>query len=373
MPLLVTASATPELANWSNLALYSAMAVYTIAMLLFASHLAALGPDTSADASADASAAGAGADRADSADRDGELVGAVAGSVAGSVAGRSVLDGSSPTSSVTATPTGSSSGFGDDGTGGSLRARKLGATGMSMTWLASILLLASVVLRGLSVARAPWGNRFEFATAGATVAAFAYLLLARRHRWEWLGIFVVGPILLTLGTALLAFYTEAAELMPALKSVWLVIHVTVAILAVGLFIVAFGLGVAYLLKVRRDAAEVGTRSRRLAFLDSLPSATRLERSAYGLNMVGFILWTFTLVAGAIWAQKAWGSYWTWDPKEVWTFVVWVVYAAYMHARATAGWEPRKAMWIAIAAFATVIVNFAVVNVFFVGQHSYSGL
>ena len=372
-PLLVKAWAPAELANWSNLALYSAMAVYTIAMLLFASHLAELGPDTSADASADASAAGAGADRADSADRDGELVGAVAGSVAGSVAGRSVLDGSSPTSSVTATPTGSSSGFGDDGTGGSLRARKLGATGMSMTWLASILLLASVVLRGLSVARAPWGNMFEFATAGATVAAFAYLLLARRHRWEWLGIFVVGPILLTLGTALLAFYTEAAELMPALKSVWLVIHVTVAILAVGLFIVAFGLGVAYLLKVRRDAAEVGTRSRRLAFLDSLPSATRLERSAYGLNMVGFILWTFTLVAGAIWAQKAWGSYWTWDPKEVWTFVVWVVYAAYMHARATAGWEPRKAMWIAIAAFATVIVNFAVVNVFFVGQHSYSGL
>jgi ABC-type transport system involved in cytochrome c biogenesis permease subunit len=90
-------------------------------------------------------------------------------------------------------------------------------------------------------------------------------------------------------------------------------------------------------------------------------------------MVGFILWTFTLVAGAIWAQKAWGSYWTWDPKEVWTFVVWVVYAAYMHARATAGWEPRKAMWIALAGFVTIIINFAVVNVFFVGQHSYSGL
>jgi hypothetical protein len=107
--------------------------------------------------------------------------------------------------------------------------------------------------------------------------------------------------------------------------------------------------------------------------DAAESAASLERTAYGLNMVGFILWTFTLVAGAIWAQKAWGSYWTWDPKEVWTFVVWVVYAAYMHARATAGWEPRKAMWIAIAGFVTVVVNFAVVNVFFVGQHSYSGL
>ncbi len=380
MPLLVTASATPELANWSNLALYSAMAVYTIAMLLFAAHLAALGPDTEADAvAARAGADDLGDDLADDRadERADALVGAVAGSgAAGRTGGVGSGDGAAGPVRSTLPAAGGprvGSSAADEGSRGSLRARKLGSTGMSMTWLASVLLLASVVLRGLSVARAPWGNMFEFATAGATVAAFAYLLLARRYRWEWLGIFVVGPILLTLGTALLAFYTEAAELMPALKSVWLVIHVTVAILAVGLFIVAFGLGVAYLLKVRRDAAEVGTRSRRLAFLDSLPSATRLERSAYGLNMVGFILWTFTLVAGAIWAQKAWGSYWTWDPKEVWTFVVWVVYAAYMHARATAGWEPRKAMWIAIAAFATVIVNFAIVNVFFVGQHSYSGL
>ena len=176
-------------------------------------------------------------------------------------------------------------------------------------------------------------------------------------------------MLLTLGTALLAFYTEAAELMPALKSVWLIIHVTVAILAVGVFVLGFSVGVVYLVKSRREA----TTPDRRTFWETLPSAASLERTAYGLNMVGFILWTFTLVAGAIWAQKAWGSYWTWDPKEVWTFVVWVVYAAYMHARATAGWEPRKAMWIAIAGFVTVVLNFAVVNVYFVGQHSYSGL
>jgi len=251
--------------------------------------------------------------------------------------------------------------------------------------------------------RPPWGNMFEFATAGAAAASIGFSVLVRRNRWEWLGLFVVGPVLLTLGTALLAFYTEADELMPALKSVWLVIHVTVAILAVGLFALAFSVGVVYLLQVRREAGrEAGRESGREAgpaaaapegaatastpvargartgprlgaFLDALPPAERMERTAYGLAMVGFILWTFTLVAGAIWAQKAWGAYWTWDPKEVWTFVVWVVYAAYMHARATAGWDPRKAMWIAIAGFVTVIVNFAVVNVFFVGQHSYSGL
>ncbi len=337
------AAPSAELAGYSNIALYSAMAVYTVAMLLFAGHLAALGPVAVPTAARR------------------ELVPAGAAATAGS--GATAEDAATDTHG---TDTTSSTGGGPpdpaEPEGPSLRARKLGATGLSMTWLATALAVASVVLRGVSVMRPPWGNMFEFATAGATAAAIGYLLLARRGRYQWLGIFVVGPVLLTLGVAIMAFYTEAAELMPALKSVWLVIHVTVAILAVGAFIVAFGLGMAYLL-----------RERGLRFLSSLPPSAVLERAAYGINMVGFILWTFTLVAGAVWAQKAWGSYWTWDPKEVWTFVVWVVYAAYMHARATAGWEPRKAMWIAMAGFATVVINFAIVNVFFVGQHSYSGL
>ena len=176
------------------------------------------------------------------------------------------------------------------------------------------------------------------------------------------GLFVIGPVLLTLGLALFAFYTEAAELVPALKSVWLVIHVIVAMLAVGVLTRLLG---RHRLpgQARREASPPGRRT----FVESLPAAATLERTAYGLNMVGFILWTFTLIAGAIWAQKAWGAYWTWDPKEVWTFVIWVVYAAYMHARATAGWEPRKATWIALAGYVCVIMNFTVVNLFFVGH------
>ncbi len=201
-------------------------------------------------------------------------------------------------------------------------------------------------MRGLAVMRPPWGNMFEFATAGAAAAALAYCLLARRRHWEWLGLFVIGPILLILGLAMFAFYTEAAELMPALKSVWLVIHVVVAILAVAVFTIGFSIGIVYLVRRHREEHPPARRN----FVESLPPAASLERAAYGLNMVGFILWTFTLVAGAIWAQKAWSAYWTWDPKEVWTFVIWVVYAAYMHARATAGWEPRKAMWIALAGY-----------------------
>jgi cytochrome c-type biogenesis protein CcsB len=332
------------------------MAVYTVAMLLFASYLAALGPATGADRGPKAEAVEAHAPG---------LVGGRAGAAdsaelrpdAGAPAG------AGPAGAAAEDVTGE---FAGDQ---SPRARKLAGIALSMTWLATALLFVSVALRGFSVMRAPWGNMFEFATAGALCAALGYLLLARRRRWEWLGIFVVVPVLLTLGLALLAFYTEAAELMPALKSVWLLIHVVVAILAVGLFTIAFSVGIVYLVKQHRETAPVKRRT----FMETLPSAASLERTAYGLNMVGFILWTFTLVAGAIWAQKAWGSYWTWDPKEVWTFVVWVVYAAYMHARATAGWEPRKAMWIALAGFVTVLLNFTVVNLYFVGQHSYSGV
>ena len=326
------------LVGYSNLALYSAMAVFTIAMLLFAFHLAALGP-VKVERSATK--------------RQRELVGAT----------------TTATATLTPTPVGvRTSGEGDDLTP-SPRARKLGGVALSMSWLGTLLLISSVVMRGLAVMRPPWGNMFEFATAGAAAVALTYCALARRRNWEWLGIFVIGPVLLTLGLALFAFYTEAAELMPALKSVWLVIHVIVAILAVAIFTIAFSVGVVYLIRRRREE----NPPEKPNFMETLPSSTQLERTAYGLNMVGFILWTFTLIAGAIWAQRAWSAYWTWDPKEVWTFVIWVVYAAYMHARATAGWEPKKAMGIALAGYACILVNFLVVNVFFVGLHSYSGL
>ncbi len=336
------------LVGYSNLALYSAMAVYTIAMLTFAFHLASLGPVT-----------------VDRSVRRRELVGASASS---SAAGVGAADAAAPAGrdSVESQDDAEAA---DIGLEASPRAQKLGGVGLSLSWLGTIVLIASVVMRGLAVMRPPWGNMFEFACAGAAAAALAYCVLARRNNWQWLGIFVIGPVLLTLGLALFAFYTEAAELMPALKSVWLVIHVTVAILAVGIFTIAFSIGIVYLLKKKREENPPERRN----FMETLPSSARLERTAYGLNMVGFILWTFTLVAGAIWAQKAWSAYWTWDPKEVWTFVVWTVYAAYMHARATAGWEPRKAMMIALGGYACILINFLVVNVYFVGLHSYSGL
>ena len=327
-----------DLVGYSNLALYSAMGVFTVSMLLFAAYLAALGPVASERGSSR---------------RSRQLV--TAGSGTGSAKGSAATSGGGDTHTRSEEP--------------SARARRTAGIALSLAWLGTLLLIASVVMRGLAVMRPPWGNMFEFATAGAAAASLAYCVMARRRHWEWLGLFVIGPVLLTLGLAMFAFYTEAAELVPALKSVWLVIHVVVAFLAVAVFTIGFSIGVVYL--VRRHREE--NPPERPNFVETLPSSGSLERAAYGLNMVGFILWTFTLVAGAIWAQKAWSSYWTWDPKEVWTFVVWVVYAAYMHARATAGWEPRKAMWIALAGYVCVLLNFTVVNLVFTGMHSYSGL
>ncbi len=330
-----------SLVSYSNVALYSAMAVFTIAMLLFAFYLAALGPVTLERSTTRKQV------------RRSELVGAATGRP-----GRRARTAPSA---------------GDVGDVGDLaptpRARRLAGTALSVSWLGTFLIVASVVLRGVAVNRPPWGNMFEFACAGAAALALAYCSLARRNHWEWLGLFVIGPVLLTLGLALFAFYTEAAELVPALKSIWLVIHVIVAVLAVGIFTIAFSVGVVYLVKKHREEHPPVKRN----FMETLPTAARLERTAYGLNMVGFILWTFTLIAGAIWAQKAWSAYWTWDPKEVWTFVIWVVFAAYMHARATAGWEPRKAMVIALVGYVCVLLNFTLVNLFFTGMHSYSGL
>jgi cytochrome c-type biogenesis protein CcsB len=284
-----------------------------------------------------------------------ELVAAGAGGASGGVGG------------------GSASGLPADRADVTPRRRPAAGIALAMTWLGTLVLAASVVLRGLSVMRPPWGNMFEFATTGSLAVGLAFCLLSLRRDVRWLGLFVVGPVLLTLGLAITVFYTEASQLMPSLKSVWLVIHVSVAILSVALFTIAFSVTILYLAKSRLEAA-TGPLSRVKAALQSaLPSARALDRTAYGLHVVAFPMWTFTLIAGAIWAEQAWGHYWNWDPKEVWTFIIWVVYAAYLHARATTGWSARSASFIALAGYGCILVNYMVVNVYFVGQHSYSGM
>ncbi len=232
-----------------------------------------------------------------------------------------------------------------------------------------------MLTRGLSASRVPWGNMYEFALTGSLVVAAVYLgLVVWRRDLRWLGIFAVGPVLLTLGLAVTVMYTESAQLVPALQSPFLVVHVSIAFISSALFTLAFSVHVLQLVQDRREQARAaGTEPARGRFMDRLPGSPELEAIGYRLVALSFPLWTFTLVAGAIWAEKAWGRYWGWDPKEVWTFVIWVVYAAYLHARATRGWDGRRATYLAIAGFVCVLVNFGIVNIFFSGQHSYAGI
>jgi len=323
-----------SLAQYANLAVYSAMAVFTMAMIAFAVDLARAVP--------------VGLKAAPETQKAAALVGA-----------GSSANGPSPL-------------VADEGT--VPRGRKAAGVAMMLTRLGGLLLIAAVALRGLSVHRPPLGNMFEFALVGSMFVILAFVAISLRRDVRWLGLFIVGPVLLTLGLAITVFYTDASELLPSLKSVWLVIHVTVATFSVALFTIAFSVTILHLVKMRLEVQDPASMSRIRTIVDTaLPPARSLDRTAYGIHAVAFPLWTFTLIAGAIWAEQAWGHYWNWDPKEVWTFVIWVVYAAYLHARATTGWSARSANYLALAGFAAILVNYMVVNVYFVGQHSYSGM
>lgn len=250
--------------------------------------------------------------------------------------------------------------------------------GTALTALAFAFHLVGTVARGIAAERVPWANMYEFALTGTVLIVAVYLVVLRRYDLRFLGAFLIGMIVLLLGAATITFYVEVVPLMDPLKSIWLVIHVFVASLATALFAIACGLSITQLLQTRRErriarasagkAVASGPR-----FLGTLPSAEVLESLTYRFVIVGFMFWTFTLIAGAIWANDSWGRYWGFDVKEVWTFVIWVLYAGYIHARATRGWRGSRSAWLSIVGFAAVLFNFTIVNMYFQGLHSYSGL
>ncbi|WP_025156220.1 c-type cytochrome biogenesis protein CcsB [Leifsonia aquatica] len=233
--------------------------------------------------------------------------------------------------------------------------------------------LVATVLRGIAAARVPWANMWEFSMTGTLVIIGVFLVANLKWDIKYLGTFIVGLVLVLQGIALLRYYVPVVPLQPALQSYWLVIHIIVAVLGTAFFALGFALSGLQLLQYRRERQIAESRPQQFRFLGTLPSSVALENLAYRINIVGFIAWTFTLIAGAIWAEKAWGRYWGWDTKEVWTFIIWVIYAGYIHARATRGWRGSRSAWLAIIGFAAVLFNFGVVNVFFKGLHAYSGL
>ena len=254
------------------------------------------------------------------------------------------------------------------------RVDKWGRIGVALTVVAVLLHLAALVTRGLGSdpIRVPWGNMYEFTLAGAFGVSAMYLVLGRRHHLRWMGLPVTAFEVVVLMLAVLLLYVPAGPLVPALHSYWLVIHVMAAVVASGAFAVGAIASALFLVKDR--ALRKGSLARG-SYLDRLPELSVLDRVAYRLHAFGFPVWTFAaLIAGPIWAEYAWGSYWNWDPKEVWAFITWVIYAAYLHARATAGWRGKAAAVIALIGFASLLFNFVGINFFFGSSslHSYAG-
>ena len=239
---------------------------------------------------------------------------------------------------------------------------------MGFTVVAWLLHVAAAVLRGLAAGRVPWANMFEFSLTATAIIVGVFLAIQFWQDLRFLGVYITGFVILLLGIASVNFYVPISPLPQSLQSAWLVIHVFVASLGTGFFAIGAGLSIAQLLQSRRELTGSGPR-----FLATLPSAASLENLAYRVILVGFVFWTFTLIAGAIWAQRAWGRYWGWDTKEVWTFIIWTIFAGYIHARATRGWRGSRSAWLAIVGFSAVMFNFTIVNLFFKGLHTYSGL
>jgi cytochrome c-type biogenesis protein CcsB len=263
------------------------------------------------------------------------------------------------------------------------RALLIGRIAVVLTVLGWALHLSSVVTRGFAAGRVPWGNMYEFSSMICLIAITAFLVLLVRFDVRWLGVFVTFPVLVYMGLAGTVLYVAAGPLVPALNSYWLKIHVVAAILASGIYLVSAVTTVLFLVKDRWEhqlaevaagRAEVTAAMRsRGGIVMKLPAAASLDTLTYRLIAFGFPVWTFAVIAGAIWAEAAWGRYWGWDPKETWSFITWVCYAAYLHARATAGWRGKKAAAVSLVAFSALFVDYYVVNLFLTGLHSYAGV
>jgi len=254
------------------------------------------------------------------------------------------------------------------------QSRRWGQVAVSVAVLGALTHGGVLVTRGLATGRLPWGNMYEFGTAMVLVAVVSFLVFAIRvPAVRHLGAFVLGPVVLAMVLIGLFLYAEAGPLVAALRSSWLAVHVTSAILGFGIFFVSGIASMAYLARSRYEAKLAEGTARTDSILARVPSAATLDRVAHRTAVFGFPIWTFAVIAGAIWAESAWGRFWGWDPKETWAFIAWVVYAAYLHARTTAGWRGRPAAWVNVTGLVVMVFNLLYVNMVSTGLHSYAGL
>jgi len=266
--------------------------------------------------------------------------------------------------------------------------------------------LVSIVARGFAADRVPWGNMYEYSSLLALLVVVGALVVVEGvYRVRSLTGFALMFSVLTMAVAVSFLYVGPGPLVPALNSYWIKIHVQAAIWGSSLFALGGIATIAYLVVDRlegrrarslesqtpppimggavgldeagRDAAPVDLVPDSAEDVDRpavrrlVPTAAGLDRLAYRILALAFPIWTFAVIAGAIWAQEAWGRYWGWDPKETWSFITWVIFAGYLHARATSGWKGRRAAVIALVGFASLLVTYYAVNLWIVGLHSYA--
>ncbi len=252
------------------------------------------------------------------------------------------------------------------------RHERFGRMGVSLIVLGWGLHLISIVLRGLATDRAPWGNMYEFVTLACAAGIGAGLIMLRKPVLRPMWVFVLTPVLILMFVAGDLLYATAAPVVPALQSYWLIIHVSIVSIGSGVFLISGVASLLFLLRIRYpdDATGHGGLGR---LAQRLPHAQVLDRLAYRTTIFAFPLFGAGVVLGAIWAEAAWGRYWGWDPKETCAFITWVIYACYLHARATAGWRGVRSAWISVLGFISILFNLFFVNMVISGLHSYAGL
>jgi cytochrome c-type biogenesis protein CcsB len=249
---------------------------------------------------------------------------------------------------------------------------RIGRAGLALVYLGTAMLFVCIVLRGLATSRVPWGNMYEFINLTCFCGLVAAAITLRSPKYRALWAFVLLPVLILLAVSGKWLYSNAAPVMPALQSYWLPIHVSVVSLGSGVFLVGGVASMLFLLKMS-PMGDPGRDGALAAIVQRLPDAQTLDRIAYRTTIFAFPVFGFGVIFGAIWAEEAWGRYWGWDPKETVAFIAWIVYAAYLHARSTAGWRDRKAAYINVVGFVAMVFNLFFINLVVTGLHSYAGV
>ena len=248
---------------------------------------------------------------------------------------------------------------------------RLGTFGQGVVFLGLLFHAACVILRGLSAHRFPWGNLYEYVALVSLVAMIVatVVLTERKNRimWPW----VLTPVVALLFYGGMKLYAASAPVVPALQSYWFPIHVSTVSIGAGFGLISGMCSLAYIVRMFQPVGEEHGIVGKIA--GPLPSAKRLDRLAYRTAVVAFPIFGLGVIFGAIWAESAWGRFWNWDPKETMSFVTWILYAAYLHARATTGWKDQRAAWINVVAFGIMVFNLFFINLVVSGLHSYAGL